>query len=176
MRAELLAEFRAQLIRQMSALLGGLFVATAALAQQTCTNGIGVDGTITDQTGALVAGARVQSAQGQQTTTDIQGRFVLPCVPSSSTTISVQADGFAPSTSRARAVLGGTAHLTLQLAVAAVQADVELFIRGGLAILRKIEAQGYNVWHKRPALAKWEKATLLAGALWRRLRPALRVW
>ena len=126
MRAELLAEFRAQLIRQMSALLGGLFVATAALAQQTCTNGIGVDGTITDQTGALVAGARVQSAQGQQTTTDIQGRFVLPCVPSSSTTISVQADGFAPSTSRARAVLGGTAYLTLQLAVAAVQADVEV--------------------------------------------------
>jgi squalene synthase HpnC len=58
----------------------------------------------------------------------------------------------------------------------AVQADVELFIRGGLAVLRKIEAQGYNVWHKRPALAKWEKGTLLAGALWRRLRPALRVW
>jgi hypothetical protein len=61
MRAELLAELRAHLIRQFTALLGGLFVATAALAQQTCTNGIGVDGTITDQTGALVGGARVQS-------------------------------------------------------------------------------------------------------------------
>jgi squalene synthase HpnC len=51
-----------------------------------------------------------------------------------------------------------------------MQADIELFIRGGLAVLRKIEQQGYNVWARRPALAKWEKGLLLAGALWRRLR------
>jgi len=51
-----------------------------------------------------------------------------------------------------------------------VQADIELFIQGGLAILRKIEQQGYNVWTRRPALAKWEKGILLAGAVWRRLR------
>jgi squalene synthase HpnC len=59
---------------------------------------------------------------------------------------------------------------------AAARADIELFIRGGLAILRKIEAQNYDVWRRRPALAKWEKGALLAGALWRRLRPAFRVW
>jgi squalene synthase HpnC len=58
----------------------------------------------------------------------------------------------------------------------AVRADIELFIRSGLAILRKIEARGYDVWGQRPVLAKWEKGTLLAGALWRRLRPALRIW
>ena len=46
--------------------------------------------------------------------------------------------------------------------------DIELFLRGGLAILRKIERGGYNVWQTRPALAKWEKAVLLSGALWRR--------
>jgi squalene synthase HpnC len=57
----------------------------------------------------------------------------------------------------------------------AARADVELFIRGGLAILRKIEARGYDVWGQRPKLAKWEKGALLAGALWHRLRPALRV-
>src|SRR5205823_5675194 len=56
------------------------------------------------------------------------------------------------------------------------RADIELFIQGGLAILRKIEGAGYNVWKQRPALARWEKANLLAGALWRRLRPALAVW
>lgn len=56
------------------------------------------------------------------------------------------------------------------------RADVELFIRGGLAILRKIESQGFDVWRRRPALAKWEKGALLAGAVWRRLRPVLRVW
>jgi squalene synthase HpnC len=51
-----------------------------------------------------------------------------------------------------------------------MQADIELFVQGGLAILRKIEQQGYNVWTQRPALAKWEKGTLVAGALWRRFR------
>ena len=55
----------------------------------------------------------------------------------------------------------------------AMRADVELFIRGGLAILRKIERCGYNVWATRPVLAKWEKAGLMAGALWRRLRAAV---
>ncbi len=52
----------------------------------------------------------------------------------------------------------------------AMRADIELFVQGGLAILRKIETQGYNVWQRRPALARWEKGLLLAGTLWRRLR------
>jgi squalene synthase HpnC len=64
----------------------------------------------------------------------------------------------------------------LRTVPAAVQADIELFVRGGLAILRKIEAQGYNVWMGRPALAKWEKAALLCAAVWRRLRPRVAVW
>jgi squalene synthase HpnC len=57
-----------------------------------------------------------------------------------------------------------------------MQADIELFLQGGLAILRKIEQGDYNVWARRPTLAKWEKGTLLAGALWRRLRPRFGVW
>jgi phytoene/squalene synthetase len=51
-----------------------------------------------------------------------------------------------------------------------MQADIELFIQGGLAVLRKIEQCSYNVWARRPALARWEKGLLLAGALWRRLQ------
>jgi squalene synthase HpnC len=51
----------------------------------------------------------------------------------------------------------------------AVRIDLDLFIRGGLAVLGKIERQGYNVWRRRPRLAKWEKAALMAGAVWRRL-------
>jgi squalene synthase HpnC len=50
-----------------------------------------------------------------------------------------------------------------------VQFDIDLFIRGGLATLRKIERQGYNVWHSRPSLAKWEKAVLVGRAVGRRL-------
>jgi squalene synthase HpnC len=54
------------------------------------------------------------------------------------------------------------------------QTDIELFLQGGLAILRKIEQLGYNVWASRPALAKWEKAALVGGVVWRRLRTAVR--
>jgi squalene synthase HpnC len=53
---------------------------------------------------------------------------------------------------------------------AELRPDVELFQRGGLAILRKIERDAYDVLARRPALAKWEKAALLGGALWRRVR------
>ncbi|MCI0459925.1 MAG: squalene synthase HpnC [Gemmataceae bacterium] len=55
----------------------------------------------------------------------------------------------------------------------AVRADVELFIRGGLAILRKIEEIDYNVWATRPVLGKWEKAALFVGALWSRVKASL---
>ncbi len=54
-----------------------------------------------------------------------------------------------------------------------VQADIELFARGGLAILAKIEQIGYDVWRTRPVLRKGEKVALLAGALWRRWRRGL---
>jgi len=46
-----------------------------------------------------------------------------------------------------------------------VRLDIELFIQGGLAILRQIERVGYNVWQTRPALNKRDKARLVAGAL-----------
>jgi squalene synthase HpnC len=51
--------------------------------------------------------------------------------------------------------------------------DIELFIRGGLAVLRKIERCRYNVWAARPALAKWEKAALVGATLIRRWNAAL---
>jgi squalene synthase HpnC len=51
-----------------------------------------------------------------------------------------------------------------------VRTDVELFARGGLAILRKIEEQGYNVWQRRPRLNKFDKARLMIGVLARRWR------
>jgi phytoene/squalene synthetase len=59
---------------------------------------------------------------------------------------------------------------------ASLRSDVELFLQGGLAILRKIERAGYDVWARRPVLAKWEKGVLLAGALWRRWRSRVQVW
>jgi squalene synthase HpnC len=57
-----------------------------------------------------------------------------------------------------------------------VQADVELFVRGGLGILGRIEAIRYNVWAVRPTLGKWAKAGLVGQALWRRMRQRWGPW
>jgi squalene synthase HpnC len=55
-----------------------------------------------------------------------------------------------------------------------VRLDIELFARGGLAILRKIEFIGYNVWQRRPALEPWEKMLLLGGVCGKRV--VQRLW
>jgi squalene synthase HpnC len=55
-----------------------------------------------------------------------------------------------------------------------VQADIELFIRGGLAILRKIEEQGYNVWQARPILSRWDKLSLVGGVFLGKIKASWR--
>lgn len=45
--------------------------------------------------------------------------------------------------------------------------DLELFSRGGLAILEKIRAQDYNVLAQRPVLGRVDRMGLLARAVWR---------
>ena len=44
--------------------------------------------------------------------------------------------------------------------------DLELFSRGGLRVLEKIERQNYNVLARRPAISKFERVQLLVGCLW----------
>lgn len=51
-----------------------------------------------------------------------------------------------------------------------VQPDIELFARGGLAILRNIEAIDYNVWRTRPEVTKREKIGLLVRVLGQKWR------
>jgi squalene synthase HpnC len=43
--------------------------------------------------------------------------------------------------------------------------DLELFSRGGMRILDKIEQQGYDVLSRRPRISKIERASLLIGTL-----------
>jgi squalene synthase HpnC len=43
--------------------------------------------------------------------------------------------------------------------------DIDLFSRGGLAILDRIESRGFDVLRARPALSKWAKLSLLGRAL-----------
>jgi len=46
-----------------------------------------------------------------------------------------------------------------------LRVDLEMFSRGGLAVLDAIESSGYNTLEHRPALTKWTQVRLLAGAL-----------
>ena len=46
--------------------------------------------------------------------------------------------------------------------------DLELFSRGGLRVLEKIEGQDYDVLRARPAISKIERVRLLLAALTRR--------
>jgi squalene synthase HpnC len=46
--------------------------------------------------------------------------------------------------------------------------DLELFSRGGMKVLEKIERQDYNVLATRPAISKMERVALLLGAVTRR--------
>ena len=43
--------------------------------------------------------------------------------------------------------------------------DLELFSRGGMRVLDKIERQGYDVLSRRPRISKVDRATLLIGSL-----------
>jgi squalene synthase HpnC len=43
--------------------------------------------------------------------------------------------------------------------------DIELFSRGGMRVLEKIEQQGYDVLRARPAISKGERIWLLLGSL-----------
>jgi squalene synthase HpnC len=49
-----------------------------------------------------------------------------------------------------------------------LQVDIDLFARGGLRILERIEQIGHRVWETRPKVTKWDAIRLLCGSLWRK--------
>jgi squalene synthase HpnC len=55
------------------------------------------------------------------------------------------------------------------LVAPALRVDIELFSRGGLAVLHAVEAIGYNTLEHRPALSRGTQAWLLGRALFGRL-------
>src|SRR5271156_2111259 len=104
-------------------LLVGFLVSGMAFAQQSCIQGMNIDGVITDPTGAVIPGAHVQAGTGATGVADATGHYAFACVPLTSTTITADAEGFAQATARAHARAGGAAHVNLRLAVAPVQTD-----------------------------------------------------
>jgi squalene synthase HpnC len=65
---------------------------------------------------------------------------------------------------RARALLEAGRALVPRMP-RALALDIELFSRGGLAVLDRIAAQGYDVLTRRPQLSKWKKLGLIARSL-----------
>jgi squalene synthase HpnC len=73
---------------------------------------------------------------------------------------------------RARDFLYGGLPLAEQMP-GRLQVDIELFARGGLKILERIESIGYRVWETRPVVSKRDVAGLFAGSLLRAVRRRL---
>jgi hypothetical protein len=48
--------------------------------------------------------------------------------------------------------------------------DIDLFVRGGLRTLERIEGIGHRVWQTRPVLTKLDIARVMFGSLMRRSR------
>jgi squalene synthase HpnC len=67
---------------------------------------------------------------------------------------------------RARSWLEGGLPLAKQLP-GRLRFDIELFARGGLKILERIEAIDYHVWRTRPVVTKWDATGLFVQALCR---------
>jgi len=94
--------------------------------QRACPNGIRIEGTIADPTGALIPGAHVESAAGESTDAGADGRYVLLCVAPVPADITAQATGFGSASSKASGPLGTTVYLDLTLAMAVVQTNVQV--------------------------------------------------
>src|SRR6266852_3495626 len=69
---------------------------------------------------------------------------------------------------RARALFAEGLLLT-KMVDARLSVDLEMFSRGGIAVLDAIEASGYNTLHHRPAIGKGKQARLLGRALFTHL-------
>jgi hypothetical protein len=95
------------------------------LAQQSCTNGVRIDGSVTDPAGAVIAGAQVQAGSAMAIT-DTAGRFALPCLAVQPVSLTVRAAGFAMNTIRVERRPGEVAHLALRLAIAQVETNVQV--------------------------------------------------
>ncbi len=113
---------RIALVWSLVAALGPSLVS----AQQSCLNGLRVEGTVADPTGAVIPGAEVQAANGEKALSDSRGNYVLQCITGNSVDIIALAEGFSRGTGRARGHIGATVHVNFNLAVASVQQDVQV--------------------------------------------------
>ncbi len=103
----------------------GLLLPSAPRAQH-CADGLRVEGTVLDPTGAALPNAAIAVRNGPSTTTDGAGHYVLPCVPAGTSRITANASGFATTNLPLHARAGETLHLDFHLALATVTTNVNV--------------------------------------------------
>ncbi len=54
-----------------------------------------------------------------------------------------------------------------------LQVDIDLFVRGGVAVIQAIRDVDYDVLSQRPTVSKFHQLRLLAAAKWNHWRKAL---
>jgi hypothetical protein len=101
-------------------------------AQQNCPNGIRIEGSVTDSTGAMIPGARVEASSGEKTVSDTAGHYTLPCVSKASASVTARADGFTDGVTHIPAHKAGKMNLNIQLAIASVQTEVQVSADSGI--------------------------------------------
>jgi hypothetical protein len=116
------ATFPAKVIAWIMLPLGLLLSPQLAFEQNSpCSNGISVQGIVTDQTGAAIAGAELSASGGLHTVTDEAGHYTLRCIQQTSGEIAIRANGFASSQISVSRLSNGLAHIDIQLQVAQVE-------------------------------------------------------
>jgi squalene synthase HpnC len=75
---------------------------------------------------------------------------------------------------RTRALFAAGLPLALRVE-SPLRVDIEMFSRGGVAVLDAIESSGYNTLENRPALTKWKQVRLLGRAIGSRVISGARV-
>lgn len=117
------------LVRTIVALLSCL-VWTTAGAQETITTAA-VSGRVVDSSGAVVPNAPVKALalatnQSYRTTTDSQGRFRIPFLPSGTYTFSTQPSGFGLTQRQVRLTVGAAFDITLEVGVGSTSSSVDV--------------------------------------------------
>jgi hypothetical protein len=111
---------------KLAVVLAAVLAPLGGLAQNQCSNGVRIEGTVTDPAGAIISGAQVQSSDGEKTTTDAKGKYVVPCAPPGAVDVRVEAQGFDLRTARVTTRAGQVEHANMQLVIATVTTNVEV--------------------------------------------------
>ena len=143
-----------------------LALGSPSASGQTNNEPAALEGTLSDRSGAVIAGAQVtalSTATGQawRTTTDRDGRFSLVDLPAATFEIHVKQDGFAEQARTITTTPGATTELTLTLSIAAVVEQINVTatpVNDGLDAVEIRESPARDLGEAAQDVAGVEKA------------------